>query len=188
MKELAEEIEKTIRKFMPKLDVKSQALMGIAIAQASHAIAELVNERQPECGHPIQCIVSTGEGTNYCGMCALEVQVEEMRPVIQAVYDYYLELDQHDPERVLILLGEDAEEALSSAPEREEVLWETEARWDDSDEEPILVLPNGKPLADGKRLWIGVAYPGPDDEDGQLVTVMVTAEKKEGENEKSTEE
>jgi len=22
------------------------------------------------CGHPVACIVSTGEGTNYCGWCA----------------------------------------------------------------------------------------------------------------------
>jgi len=124
-------------------------------------IIALIGKKQPDCGHPVQCIIGTDEGTNYCGWCddiktaevqkanalevlgdtwkdvaddylakiaELEAQVEKMRPVIQAVYDYYLELDQHDPERALILLGEDAEEALSSIPAAERVLWEGEAQ------------------------------------------------------------
>lgn len=42
---------------------------------AQEAIAQLLYEKnaiQPHCGHPVSAIVSSGEGTSYCGACVKE--------------------------------------------------------------------------------------------------------------------
>ena len=38
-----------------------------------------VTEIQLPCGHPVSAIVSSGEGTSYCRMCAEEESIEEYK-------------------------------------------------------------------------------------------------------------
>ena len=36
-----------------------------------------MTELQP-CGHPVECIVGSDEGTSYCGWCALQAQLQSL--------------------------------------------------------------------------------------------------------------
>lgn len=94
-----------------------------------------MTDRQPHCGHPVECIVSSDEGTNYCGWCnetaALLAEIKILHARLEAYgafRDFCVsEIAEADPglkthTRVIIAGGRDFDDYDLMAAKMDQVL------------------------------------------------------------------
>lgn len=90
----------------PDLPDLHPSISDIALHQLFSDIAGQTG-RQP-CGHPVACIISTGEGTHHCGWCASEHKWDGLIRLVQAWADakaaHVTAIGNNEPESITGLL------------------------------------------------------------------------------------